>query len=184
MPRIPSARESEILAISARNRAAWSSPSGAQDKQNVAPAVGRAPSAHSSPAVGAAPPVPRTAGQALAEAQYQRWKDRESRDSADRIYPLVALCRAHELPEPVPEFRFDAVRRFRFDYAFPLHRVAVEIDGGVWSGGRHTRGEGFIRDQQKTNLAAKLGWYVLRYTPDRLAECVADLRIMFAGKAA
>jgi very-short-patch-repair endonuclease len=93
------------------------------------------------------------------------------------------LCRAEGLPLPVPEYRFDTVRRFRFDYAWPLRMVAAEIDGGVWTGGRHTRGKGFIEDQRKTNLAAKLGWFVLRYTPDRLEECLADLRIMFAEES-
>jgi hypothetical protein len=96
-------------------------------------------------------------------------------------YPLAALCRVAGLPIPVAEFRFHPARRFRFDFAFPGHFVAVEIDGGVWSNGRHTRGAGFIADQQKTNLAAVNGWRVLRYTPDRLTECIADLRLILGA---
>lgn len=107
-------------------------------------------------------------------------------DAASRapIYPLVGLCRAAGLPEPVPEYRFHAARKWRADYAWPLRLVIVEIDGGVWTQGRHTRGAGVIADQRKLNAAALLGYRVLRYTPDRLMECVADLRIMFAGGAA
>ena len=104
-------------------------------------------------------------------------------DAASRapIYPLVGLCRAAGLPEPVPEYRFHAARKWRADYAWPLRLVIVEIDGGVWTQGRHTRGAGVIADQRKLNAAALLGYRVLRYTPDRLMECVADLSIMFAG---
>jgi len=43
--------------------------------------------------------------------------------------------------------------------------LLIEIDGGVWSRGRHTRGLGFIEDQQKHNAAAVLGYRVLRFIP-------------------
>lgn len=102
--------------------------------------------------------------------------------SSGPLYALVALCKAHQLPEPTPEYQFHPTRRWRADYAF-IHttpRVIVEIDGGVWAQGRHTRGAGFIQDQVKLNAAALLGYHVLRYTPDRLGECIADLRILFA----
>lgn len=62
------------------------------------------------------------------------------------------------------EYRFHPVRKFRFDVAWPDAMVAAEIDGGVWTGGRHTTGAGFIRDQEKTNLAALAGWRVFRFT--------------------
>lgn len=106
--------------------------------------------------------------------------------SSAPIYPLVALCRAAGLPEPTPEFRFNPSRKWRADYCWPFAtpRVIVEIDGGVFTQGRHTRGKGFIADQQKTNSAQLLGFAVLRYTPDRLAECIRDLQVMFAGGAA
>ena len=50
------------------------------------------------------------------------------------IYPLVGLCRAAGLPEPVPEYRWHPVRKFRADYAIPLHRILIEIDGGAMLG--------------------------------------------------
>lgn len=95
-------------------------------------------------------------------------------------YPLHRLCVLHGLPDPIPEYKFHPLRRWRADYAWPLHMVIVEIDGGVWTGGRHTRGKGFIADQQKLNAAALLGYRVLRYTPDRLDEALRDLRMMLA----
>lgn len=47
----------------------------------------------------------------------------------------------------VRELRFDVHRRWRFDFAHEGARVAIEINGGVWSGGRHVRGAGYLRDR-------------------------------------
>jgi very-short-patch-repair endonuclease len=68
----------------------------------------------------------------------------------------------------VKEHVFHPVRKWRFDVAFPDAKLAVEIDGGAWSKGRHVRGKGFIEDQRKTNAAAILGWRVLRFVWDDL----------------
>lgn len=59
---------------------------------------------------------------------------------------------------------FGKLRRWRFDYALPAERVAWEIEGGHWSGGRHTRGDGFEKDIEKYNHATLLGWRVIRST--------------------
>lgn len=66
----------------------------------------------------------------------------------------------------VAEHRFHPTRRWRFDYALPEAKVAIEIDGGVWTYGRHNRAAGYIADMEKLNEAARLGWRVLRYTTD------------------
>lgn len=63
----------------------------------------------------------------------------------------------------VREHRFDANRKWRFDFAFPDQMLAVECEGAVWSNGRHTRGSGFIHDMEKYNEATLQGWRVLRY---------------------
>lgn len=97
------------------------------------------------------------------------------------MYYVAQLCVAQGLPEPRAEFEFHPVRRWRFDYAWPAQKIAVEIDGGVWNTGRHTRGTGFIEDQRKRNAAAILGWRVLHYTPDRLAEAIEDLKCVLGG---
>jgi very-short-patch-repair endonuclease len=43
--------------------------------------------------------------------------------------------------------------------------ILIEIDGGSWVAGRHTRGKGFEADMEKLNAAALLGYRVLRFTP-------------------
>lgn len=65
----------------------------------------------------------------------------------------------------VAEHRFHDKRRWRFDYANPSHMLAVEVDGGAWVAGRHTRGAGFLADQEKRNTATAMGWRVFNVTP-------------------
>ena len=74
--------------------------------------------------------------------------------------------RTSGLPEPQREHRFHPKRRWRFDFAWPDVMLAVEVEGGTWSKGRHTRGRGFAADCEKYNEAAMLGWKVLRFTGD------------------
>lgn len=76
---------------------------------------------------------------------------------------LVQQMQALGLPTPKREYRFDPVRRWRLDFAWPVERLAVEIEGGIWSGGRHVRGAGFLGDIEKHNALALLGWCLLRF---------------------
>jgi len=90
---------------------------------------------------------------------------------------FLAACELRNLPRPEQEWGFAKPRRWRFDFAWPGHKVAVECEGGVWSGGRHTRGKGFIGDLEKYNAAATDCWIVLRYTPQALGrdECMEQI---------
>jgi len=81
---------------------------------------------------------------------------------------FTALCRSDLRVACVREYKFHPVRRWRFDYAIPSHKVAIEVEGGVWTQGRHTRPRGFIGDMEKYNTATALGWRILRVTPDTL----------------
>lgn len=77
---------------------------------------------------------------------------------------------AADLPAPVREYRFAPGRRWRFDLAWPERALAVEVEGGTWSGGRHTRPAGFRGDVEKYNSAALMGWAVLRVTADMVRD--------------
>ena len=77
---------------------------------------------------------------------------------------LLLQARAIGLPEPVTQFKFHPVRRWRFDLAWPDDKLAVEVDGATWAQGRHTRGKGYEGDCEKTNAAVVMGWRVLRFT--------------------
>ena len=71
---------------------------------------------------------------------------------------------AVQLPEPVREFVPIGGRKWRVDFAWPQHKLAVEVEGGTWSGGRHTTGKGFQNDCDKYNMMTLAGWKVLRVT--------------------
>jgi hypothetical protein len=70
---------------------------------------------------------------------------------------------APDLPPASREYRFAPGRGYRFDFAWIEQRVACEVDGGQWAagGGRHATDA----DRDKLNLAAVLGWRVLRFSP-------------------
>jgi very-short-patch-repair endonuclease len=75
-----------------------------------------------------------------------------------------------QVPEPVTEYKFHPSRRWRFDYAWPEKSLALEVDGGGFVGGRHSRGTGIEKDCEKFNEAAVLGWTVLRVTPRQVSD--------------
>jgi hypothetical protein len=95
---------------------------------------------------------------------------------AERNVPTAALLLALRyagLPAPEQEYRFDAERKWSFDLAWPALRLAVEINGGAWTNGRHTRGQGYINDLEKLNRAQLAGWLVLQFTPEQAMDGTA-----------
>lgn len=90
---------------------------------------------------------------------------------------FTALIEATFLTLCVKEHRFHPVRKWRFDYALPAYMVAIEVEGGAWIGGRHTRPAGFIKDMETYNTAEQMGWHILRFTPRQIAsgECVKGI---------
>ena len=83
---------------------------------------------------------------------------------------LAAQVKMGGLPAGEREYRFHATRRWRFDLAWPELRIAVEVDGGAWVNGRHYRASGWLRDQEKLNEAAILGWRVIHVTPGQVED--------------
>jgi very-short-patch-repair endonuclease len=66
------------------------------------------------------------------------------------------------------EFKFHPKRRWRIDYACPELKLAIEVEGGAWINGRHTRGSGFLKDMEKYNELAAADWILIRTTPENL----------------
>lgn len=78
------------------------------------------------------------------------------------------------------EVRFAPPRMFRFDFAWERQMVAVEVDGGLYSGGRHTRGSGYEKDCEKGNLALLMGWRVFHFTAKAIKSGTAAQTIAAA----
>lgn len=78
---------------------------------------------------------------------------------------ILAVWRADGIRGAVPEHRFCPARKWRFDFAFPKHKLAVEVQGGTWNGGRHVRPLALRKEWEKLNAAAAAGWRVLFTDP-------------------
>lgn len=88
---------------------------------------------------------------------------------------LCAWLRQRGIHEaPVREWEFHHQRRWRLDYAWPYHLVAVEVNGGLFlpqhgkAAGRHIQGPALRDEYEKLNEARLDGWTVLLVTPDQL----------------
>lgn len=87
------------------------------------------------------------------------------------VFPF--LCEAAGLERPEPEHHFARPEReWRFDWAFVQAKVALEIEGGAWlftkgKKSRHFHGKGIIKDMEKYNNAAIMGWRIIRVTPEQ-----------------
>jgi len=93
------------------------------------------------------------------------------RDKMSAPEELFALhLRAAKIPCPAREYRFHSVRKFRFDFAWIEIKLAAEIDGAVYTNGRHNRGKGYESDCFKMALALSEGWAVYRFTSGMVAN--------------
>lgn len=108
-------------------------------------------------------------------------------DLEDQFEAYVNLLAPDLAVGMVREYRIVPTRRWRFDAAWVQHHVAVELDGGVFTTGRHTRGAGYEADCEKLNEAAVRGWRVLRFTAGMLERdpetCIAQVRALIEGAA-
>lgn len=68
------------------------------------------------------------------------------------------------------EFKFHPQRKWQADFRIDDMPILVEVEGGVFSNGRHTRGEGYTKDCEKYSAAAVNGWYVIRGTTAQIKE--------------
>lgn len=95
-------------------------------------------------------------------------KAQQTKPQAPKKDLFTVLCSSDLKVECVKEHKFHPTRKWRFDYAIPAHKIAIEVEGGVWTGGRHTSPKGFLNDMEKYNTATVMGWRVLRCIPDEL----------------
>lgn len=68
------------------------------------------------------------------------------------------------------EYRFHPTRKWRFDFAIPEHKIAVEVQGGIYIHGRHNRGIYLESEYEKMCQAAILGWAVMPVTSKMILD--------------
>lgn len=66
------------------------------------------------------------------------------------------------------EFRFHPKRKWKADFHLIGRKILIEVEGGIWSGGRHTRGKGYIGDMEKYNSATMMGYQVIRFSTEQV----------------
>ena len=96
-----------------------------------------------------------------------------------------------DLPRPERQYKFHPKRKWRFDFAWPAQKVAVEIDGLVYGGrGGHQTVDGVVKDCEKYEAAHLLGWRVYRVPGPWIAEgsrliwrpeTMTTLRVLLTG---
>lgn len=99
---------------------------------------------------------------------------------SDRYALFPKMVQGLGIEVPVSEHKFHPVRKWRFDFAWPEAKVALEVEGGFFmkGGGRHQRGAGARADMEKYNEAACMGWRILRIMPEQLyrSETFSQIR--------
>lgn len=83
---------------------------------------------------------------------------------------VLVHLQALGISPPAREYRFHPVRRWRFDWAWPVEKVALEYEGGTFTDGDHVRGPGYEKDCEKYSEAAIFGWCVIRVTNNMVAD--------------
>lgn len=93
---------------------------------------------------------------------------------------LAQHIKAWGLPTPEREYRFDPVRLWLLDFAWPAFKLAVEVEGLTYAGGRHQRIAGFEKDEEKYNALELAGWTLLRFSGRTIRSAFAVRTIQVA----
>jgi hypothetical protein len=120
------------------------------------------------------PPVEKSASVSTASKKHARAPRLSDAETVG--YYLLDEQRVARYGAPTPEYRFaKPLRQWRLDYAYPALGVAIEIEGGTFThtegrAARHLTGSGYADDCRKYDVAALLGWIVIRVTTDMVAH--------------
>jgi len=96
--------------------------------------------------------------------------DRNIKNKSAAMDMFIRLVNIELSVDIWPEFFFSTQRLYRFDYAIPEYKIAIEQEGGIHLKGNsgHSSGTGIQRDMDKNNLAISQGWVIIRRTPDQM----------------
>lgn len=117
-------------------------------------------------------------GSAEKKSQRARWSEHFALQLKSRGYLLMppnSVYNGEGNTVVFPEFKFHPSRKWSMDYAFPKLKIAIEVEGGIWMGGKgaHSRPMNIQRDIEKQNEAVLLGWHPLRFSPVEIKSGVS-----------
>lgn len=93
---------------------------------------------------------------------------------------LFEEFRLYGMPLPERQYKFHPTRKWKLDFAWIDRKIGVELDGGLFAGGRHNRGAAIELTHEKLNEAVRLGWQIYVFGPK---ACYAKKRTMQSSKA-
>ena len=109
-----------------------------------------------------------------AEEWRNKMKKQANKKPTKQVDEIRIMLQLAKLPF-VEEHKFHPTRKWRFDFAIPERMIAIEYEGIFSEKSGHTTHKGYIKDTEKYNEAAKLGWTVLRYTAKTYKEVIDDI---------
>lgn len=83
---------------------------------------------------------------------------------------LAFQIKAAGLPAPERQYHYARPRKLRADFAWPEHRLLVEVHGGIWARQAHGSIVGILADIDRLNEATMHSWRVLWVTPDTVKD--------------
>ena len=112
-----------------------------------------------------------------------KWKGIKRKQEKPSYDLFFRLLRDYGIKRPVSEYKFHRTRKWRIDFAWVEEKLALEIEGGAWIGGRHNRPDGFIKDMEKYNQINIYRFHLLRVLPDQMqnGEAAAIVNEFFSG---
>lgn len=87
-------------------------------------------------------------------------------------------------PDLEKEFKFHPTRKWRSDFAYVPGKILIEVEGGIYGGGRHTRISGFLNDCEKYFEAALAGYVVIRLSDKMITTPVMERLIPWVKERA
>lgn len=72
-----------------------------------------------------------------------------------------SLLKQSKIPY-VTQYKFHKTRKWLFDFAILENKIAIEVQGGLFMNGRHTRGIGYCKDAEKFNMGIIEGWRIFK----------------------
>jgi hypothetical protein len=109
-------------------------------------------------------------------------KSAKGSKAKEEMWSILCWCGEYV----VQEHKFSEERKFKFDFALPKEKIAIEYEGlglrtdksgGVDKSG-HTSPTGYTSNCEKYNLATVLGWKLLRYTALNYKDLERDLKLL------
>lgn len=91
---------------------------------------------------------------------------------------LAFQLQAEGITDYQAEYRFAPPRRWRADLYLPAADLLVDVQGGIYVNGKHSRGAAQEKDYEKANTAQIMGFRFMQFGPSQIrsGEALATIK--------